>query len=88
MGFMAMYLHYCGHSDASAAMIVSAMLLGRALGGVLGGFLGDMLASRSPNHGRPLTAEASVFLGIPFTVALVHAAPGFEFLLRGWLRKS
>eukprot|EP00931_Biecheleriopsis_adriatica_P106121 TRINITY_DN80635_c0_g1_i1.p1 TRINITY_DN80635_c0_g1~~TRINITY_DN80635_c0_g1_i1.p1 ORF type:complete len:476 (-),score=73.80 TRINITY_DN80635_c0_g1_i1:44-1471(-) len=75
MGFLAMYLQCCGHSDVAAATVVSCMLMGRAVGGVVGGFVGDALALRSPNHGRPLTAELSVLLGIPFTVFLVRAAP-------------
>lgn len=78
MGFMTMYLQYCGHSDSAAAMVVSGLLFGRALGGIAGGLLGDALARRCPAHGRPLTAELSVLMGIPLVATLVSTAGELE----------
>lgn len=75
LGFLPLYLVYCGHHDAGAAVIASALLVGAAFGGLLGGALGDLMGRRSPAHGRPCTAQLSVFSGLPLTAALLMLAP-------------
>merc|ERR1712228_268786 len=75
MGFLTMYMQYCGHSDATSALVATAVLLGKAIGGLLGGFAGDALAQWSPAHGRPCVAQISVLAGIPFVFGLVWLAP-------------
>eukprot|EP00403_Amphidinium_massartii_P011122 CAMPEP_0178422568 /NCGR_PEP_ID=MMETSP0689_2-20121128/27242_1 /TAXON_ID=160604 /ORGANISM="Amphidinium massartii, Strain CS-259" /LENGTH=523 /DNA_ID=CAMNT_0020044139 /DNA_START=58 /DNA_END=1629 /DNA_ORIENTATION=+ len=74
MGFMTMYLQYCGHSDRMAATIVSMTHMGKMGGGITGGLIGDAMARRSPTMGRPFTAVISVLSGIPSTVLLVEFA--------------
>eukprot|EP00929_Paragymnodinium_shiwhaense_P123680 TRINITY_DN9780_c0_g1_i1.p1 TRINITY_DN9780_c0_g1~~TRINITY_DN9780_c0_g1_i1.p1 ORF type:complete len:641 (+),score=109.77 TRINITY_DN9780_c0_g1_i1:215-2137(+) len=75
MGFLTMYLQYCGHGNGMAAFIASGVLVGRAAGAILGGYAGDVLTKFSPAHGRPALAQVSVLLGVPLVFSLVELAP-------------
>jgi hypothetical protein len=44
-------------------------------GALLGGAVGDRMAKRLPNNGRILTAQISVFCGIPLTWLLLKGLP-------------
>ena len=46
-----------------------------ALGSVLGGHLGDWAANRSPYHGRPLVAQASIALGMACDALVLYGLP-------------
>jgi MFS family permease len=68
--FMVMYFQYVGLSDFTASALVGVGLTGAGVGSLLGGTVGDKLASFSETHGRPLTAQISVTLGIPVVLAI------------------
>lgn len=74
-GFATMYLQYVGFADGVAGLMSATNVVGAACGCVLGGYIGDRLTAKSPNHGRPMTAQISVFLSIPFALALFKALP-------------
>jgi MFS family permease len=73
--FATMYFQYLGMADAEAAVAFSMFVLGGGLGALLGGIIGDRLAVWSPDHGRPLTAQMSVFMGIPFVAMIFTIDP-------------
>lgn len=77
--FQTMYFQQAGLSDASAGAIVTAGLVALSAGNLLGGYIGDYLEGVWPVHGRPLTAQLTVALGIPFvwmTFSVVRTGPG------------
>lgn len=79
--FSTMYFQYMGMLDWQAAFAFSMMVLGGGFGSLLGGAIGDRLAAYSENHGRPLTAQLSVILGIPFTAALFTMHPSRDSMV-------
>eukprot|EP00927_Polykrikos_kofoidii_P066682 TRINITY_DN62239_c0_g1_i1.p1 TRINITY_DN62239_c0_g1~~TRINITY_DN62239_c0_g1_i1.p1 ORF type:complete len:596 (-),score=60.81 TRINITY_DN62239_c0_g1_i1:96-1883(-) len=74
LGFLTMYLQYCGHSDGTAAGIASGALLGKAFGSIAGGMIADKCFHLHEAHGRPCTAQVSVLSGVVFVFLLVHSA--------------
>ena len=56
--------------DGVASALMALFLGGSALGGLLGGWLGDAAARVSPNHGRIIVCQISVFAGVPFSALL------------------
>merc|ERR1719491_1114543 len=70
-----MYCQFLGLSDMAAALGYGMAIAGTALGGVVGGVTGDHLAAWSPNHGRALTAQITVSLGIPFVICIFLVVP-------------
>jgi MFS family permease len=75
LSFMIFYFQYIGISDFGASILFGTSMVGGALGGILGGVVGDRLAKWNWKHGRPLTAQISVFCGIPLIVAILHYMP-------------
>jgi len=75
LAFGTMYLQYCGLPDATAAICFAMYPVGSGFGCLLGGSIGDRMAIWSPQHGRALTAEASVSLGMPIIVLIFLAVP-------------
>lgn len=75
MNFEIMYLQYLGFSNAEVGLMVGVMTIFTALGPLLGGAIGDALESRSPNHGRIITAQVSVLIGIPSAVVFLVVLP-------------
>jgi MFS family permease len=75
LGFMTMYLQYVGLSDFQASLTFSLILAGYAFGSPLGGMIGDWMDNWSEAHGRPLTAQISVMLGMIPTYFLFYVVP-------------
>jgi len=65
MNFNVMYLQYVGFSDYLAATLAVFFLAAQGFGNILGGYVGDILENWMKYHGRPLTAQITVFSGIP-----------------------
>lgn len=68
--FLIMFFQYIGIQDHVVARILALQLFGAGLGYALGGVIGDKLEKLWPNHGRVLTAQLSVLLGMPIVVLL------------------
>merc|ERR1719191_2544814 len=75
MSFLIFYFQYIGISDFGASVLFGTMMVGGAMGGVLGGVVGDRLAKWNWQHGRPLTAQISVFCGIPLITVILSQIP-------------
>lgn len=75
LSFLTMFLQYSGLSDTQAGLVSSALILGCGLGALIGGQLGDRLTQWSRWHGRAMTAQISVLLGIPFASLIFLAMP-------------
>ena len=70
--------HSYAHSHSAAAAVASAagaIFCCLSQGALLGGAVGDRMAKRLPNNGRILTAQISVFCGIPLTWLLLKGLP-------------
>ncbi|HPR34545.1 MAG TPA: MFS transporter [Anaerolineaceae bacterium] len=59
-----------GLSTQVAPMVFGAMIVGTAISNVVGGFLGDYADKKNPKYGRTIIGQASVIIGIPFTLFL------------------
>lgn len=70
LSFGTLYFQYLGMADWQAAAVFSMVHFGGGLGALLGGVIGDRLAAVSPSYGRPLTAQMSVFFGIPLAAII------------------
>ncbi|CAJ1421724.1 unnamed protein product [Effrenium voratum] len=75
MSFQLMFMQYCGLSNADAAIAASMVVVGIALGAPLGGYIGDAMERWSEQHGRPLTGQISVIMGIPLMYYMFMVAP-------------
>lgn len=75
LDFLAMWFMYVGFTPTSTAFLTATFPLGAAAGNLLGGVIGDALSRWSKYHGRPLTAQISVGMGIPVVVALFLSIP-------------
>jgi len=75
LAFSTMYFQYVGLTDFGASTLSATFTIACAFGGLMGGFIGDRLARWSRYHGRPLTAQVSVFSGIPLVVLIYAVVP-------------
>ena len=73
--FMPTWLEYIGFPLLNAMLLFIIVAFGAAVGTVFGGWLGDRAAKKSPNRGRILVAQLSVFSGIPLTAILFFVIP-------------
>jgi len=73
--FCTLYLQYIGFSDFFAGSLVALNMVGVAFGNLLGGSIGDRLSIWSPAHGRALTAQMSIFLGLIMATILFLVIP-------------
>eukprot|EP00210_Caulerpa_lentillifera_P001751 g1681.t1 len=73
--FTTLYLQLIGMSNLQASFLYSTFLIGAAIGGWIGGIVGDRASLYSPNHGRILACQFSVFSGIPLTAFIFHGLP-------------
>jgi hypothetical protein len=71
MGFLNVYYSALGFKTEEVARISALTTVGALFGSLFGGYLGDFAARQSRFHGRILTAQASVLLGIPAWYALL-----------------
>jgi hypothetical protein len=81
LDFLAMYFQYIGFKDDMAALLVTFLMLGLSFGVFFGGFIGDFMAQWSRHHGRLITAQTSIALGIfcviPLFCAVTPAVTNF-----------
>lgn len=75
LSFQTMLYQYEGISNLVSGSLTSLVILGCAFGQMIGGHVGDALASRTPLHGRALTAQISSFSGIPLAFVMFHLLP-------------
>jgi len=75
MQFLTMFYQYAGIPDGQAGLLTSCSMVCGAFGNIAGGLIGDRLTLWSRFHGRPLTAQISVFAGIPIIFATLHLVP-------------
>lgn len=75
LDFLAMWFIYVGIDPLSTSLLFATLPLGAAAGNVAGGLIGDAFSRWSKYHGRPLTAQISVGLGIPVVAALFMVIP-------------
>jgi len=54
-----------------ATTVFGLVVVGVAIGNALGGVIGDRLHRWNPNRGRILTAQISIFMGIPLTAFIL-----------------
>jgi len=73
--FATMYFQYMGITDLQAGLLFGVYIVGSACGGFFGGWLGDYLNARSPEHGRPLTAQLSLVASMPFIYMIFMEVP-------------
>jgi MFS family permease len=78
MTFGTMYFQYRGLLDWQAAIVMGTLSIGGGLGSMVGGIIGDKMHRYSSTHGRPMTAQLSVLLGIPivYVTFTCHPPPG------------
>ncbi|CAG9466628.1 unnamed protein product [Pedinophyceae sp. YPF-701] len=77
--FFTLWLQMLGFTDLQASILMAAFATGCALGLGLGGWVCDHLATWSPNHGRILGAQFSVFMGLPLSWLLIKGLPQGDF---------
>lgn len=65
MGFLNVYYAALGFDTEQVARISALTSAGGIFGTLFGGYMGDIAARKSRFHGRILTAQSSVLLGIP-----------------------
>merc|ERR1719498_2311705 len=75
LDFLAMWFIYVGFSPLEASLLFASLPLGAAAGNVMGGVIGDVFSRWSRYHGRPITAQISVALGIPVVAAIFLVIP-------------
>lgn len=75
LSYKTLFFQVSGLSDLQASLIDVFSQLAASVGSFLGGAVGDSLSRCTPNHGRPITAEISVFAGIPIVWLVFVSAP-------------
>lgn len=75
LAFMTMYFQVVGMSDMAASCLAAMLTISQGCGAQLGGIVGDTLSKRLGSHGRPLTAQLSVFFGICVVIPLFLFVP-------------
>jgi MFS family permease len=72
---MITWLEYVGFDPIIAGLMFIIIGVGAAGGNLFGGWLGDKASKWSPDRGRILVAQISVFAGIPMTLILFFVIP-------------
>lgn len=69
-----------------ATTIFGLVVVGVAIGNALGGYIGDRMHKWNPNKGRILTAQISIFMGIPLTyILLTLPLSALEYTVLGFI---
>lgn len=75
LSFEVMYFQYLGFSNERVGLYQTLTGIFGMPGMFVGGLVGDFLMQKFGDHGRPLTAQLSVGLGIPFFVLFIYVLP-------------
>jgi len=75
MGNMMLYFQLSGIDDGKASALTSEQPIAGAVGNLLGGIIADALALKCGYHGRPLSAQITVALGIPLIWLIFGGVP-------------
>jgi len=75
MGYMTLYFQLIGIENKQVAVLSSVGPICGAFGNVLGGLVADTLARKFHLHGRPLSAQITVAMGIPIIFMIFHGIP-------------
>mmetsp|Transcript_2954 Transcript_2954/g.8193 ORF Transcript_2954/g.8193 Transcript_2954/m.8193 type:complete len:537 (+) Transcript_2954:98-1708(+) len=85
MGNMTLYFQLSGMQDSSTALLSSINLIAGMFGNVIAGYVADFLAAKFGYHGRPLSAQITVALGIPCIYMLFYGIYPGEGSFGGYL---
>jgi len=75
MGNALLYFKLCGLEDFEASILTSEGTVMGIFGNLLGGMVADALAARLGYHGRPLSAQITVAIGIPLVYMQFYGIP-------------
>eukprot|EP00931_Biecheleriopsis_adriatica_P088469 TRINITY_DN62781_c0_g1_i1.p1 TRINITY_DN62781_c0_g1~~TRINITY_DN62781_c0_g1_i1.p1 ORF type:complete len:609 (-),score=126.05 TRINITY_DN62781_c0_g1_i1:106-1686(-) len=75
MGNGLLYFKLCGLKDWEASILTSEGTVMGIFGNLLGGIVADALARRLGYHGRPLSAQITVAIGIPLVFLQFYGIP-------------
>lgn len=75
MGYMTLYFQLTGIDNAHVAVLSSIGPVTGAVGNVLGGLVADFLARKFHLHGRPLSAQITVAMGVPIIYTIFIGVP-------------
>jgi len=72
---MTLFFQLTGIDDAKVAILSGVGPITGAIGNMLGGFVSDFLARRFKLHGRPLSAQLTVAMGLPLIYLIFQGIP-------------
>jgi MFS family permease len=78
MGNMVLYFKLTGMQDMEASVLSSTVTVTGVFGNLIGGLVADSLARRLGYHGRPLSAQITVLVGIPIIWLMFWGVPAGE----------
>jgi len=78
MGNNLLFFKLCGLPDWQASILTSEFTVMATFGSILGGLVADFLAKRLGLHGRPLSAQITVAIGIPLMYLQFWGIPAGE----------
>merc|ERR1740121_3023688 len=75
MGYMTLFFQLSGIEDGLVAVLTGLGPVAGAVGNILGGLVADGFARRFHLHGRPLSAQLTVALGVPLIYLVFMGIP-------------
>jgi len=75
MSYMTYFFQLTGLPDGEVAVLTGIGPITGAFGNILGGMIADLLARRLLLHGRPLSAQLTVAMGVPLIYLTVQGVP-------------
>jgi MFS family permease len=78
LGYMTLYFQLAGLTDWQATVLQTEKFAVGICGNILGGYVADALARQLGYHGRPLSAQISVMIGLPLIAVLFWGIPAGE----------
>eukprot|EP00438_Fugacium_kawagutii_P027870 Skav203268 [mRNA] locus=scaffold2987:93412:96144:+ [translate_table: standard] len=78
MGNNLLFFKFCGLEDWQASILAAEGTVAGVFGNSIGGMIADCLARRFGYHGRPLSAQITVAIGIPMVFLQFYGIPPGE----------
>ena len=78
MGNNLLFFKFCGLADWQASILAAEGTVAGVFGNSIGGMIADALARRFGYHGRPLSAQITVAIGIPMVFLQFYGIPPGE----------